>query len=85
MNATGDAGDHRRPSPAREGFATTMMCRRINRRALEIAAAFDVANDEDMECQFLCECGCLERVQMKPSEYARQGGALLDGHRPDGR
>jgi hypothetical protein len=32
---------------------------------------------------FLCECGCGETVMLTLAEYDEQGGAWLDGHKPD--
>ena len=84
MSLTGDPGRHRAAGGAHKHRPpTTTLIREINGRVLEIGATFD-AEDEDRELDFLCECGCLARVEMKPSEYAAQGYALLDGHRLDG-
>ena len=51
---------------------------RIRRLGVDLAQLGDPSPIE-----FLCECGCLERVTLTPHEYDTAGGAWIDGHSPD--
>lgn len=56
--------------------------REINQRIR--ALGIDLAQLGDPSAvEFLCECGCMERVEMTPAEYDAEGGAWLEGHRRD--
>jgi hypothetical protein len=37
--------------------------------------------DED-PIQLFCECGCMRLVDVTPTDYAHNGGAWLEGHKP---
>jgi hypothetical protein len=41
------------------------------------------ASADGREYGFLCECGCGETVRLVLAEYDEQGGAWLDGHKPE--
>jgi hypothetical protein len=56
------------------------VARDINRRVLETAAVFDDHADNHVPFDFVCECGCLERVTISPARYLTLGGAWRDGH-----
>jgi hypothetical protein len=61
------------------------LARAVNKRVLFMGAEFDQILDPDEPREALdlmCECGCLRWVRATPEDYAAQGGAWLDGHRP---
>ena len=64
--------------------AKVEVARDVNRRVLETAAVFDdlIPADNPEPFDFVCECGCLERVSLSPAAYVANGGAWRDGHQP---
>jgi hypothetical protein len=74
--------DH--PSPGRAEVA-----RDANRQILAVQARFDEITVHALEqkeepVQLFCECGCMGLVDVTATDYARKGGAWLEGHRTSG-
>jgi hypothetical protein len=58
----------------------TAAARQANVNIREVAAMFTMFGDDE-PVEFLCECGCIERVLMTIAEYDARGGAVcIQGH-----
>jgi len=55
----------------------------FNRQLRTTAERLGAPAEGDHLYGFVCECGCEETVELTLSAYDRQGGALLEGHKPD--
>jgi hypothetical protein len=55
----------------------------FNNQLRVTAIAIAGASADGHEYGFLCECGCEETVWLNLAEYDEQGGAWLEGHKPD--
>jgi hypothetical protein len=51
------------------------LAREVNKRIYEVAAKYG----DDIELDFLCECGCIEITPRRPSDYSA-AEAFRDGH-----
>lgn len=47
------------------------------------AVAVGGASADGHDYGFLCECGCEETVWINLAEFDLQGGAWVEGHKPD--
>ena len=52
----------------------------LNEQIREVADL--LPSDPDHKYGFTCECGCGEMVTLTASEFDRDGGAWLEGHKP---
>jgi hypothetical protein len=57
--------------------------RSFNNQLRATAIAVAGASADGHEYGFLCECGCGGTVRLVLAEYELQGGAWLDGHKPE--
>jgi hypothetical protein len=55
----------------------------FNKQLRATAVAVGGASADGHPYGFICECGCGETVRLVLAEYDEQGGAWLDGHKPD--
>jgi hypothetical protein len=63
--------------------STAEAARAFNQQIRQIAATLaGQAGSGHEYARFVCECGCRQTVELMVSEYDRQGGAWLEGHRP---
>jgi hypothetical protein len=51
------------------------LAREVNKRIQEVAAKYG----DDIELDFLCECGCMRITPRRPSDYAA-GEVLREAH-----
>jgi hypothetical protein len=55
--------------------------RRANVHIAEMAESLDSIVENPRPIGFLCECGCLEIVELTLAAYRASGGARIKGHR----
>jgi Family of unknown function (DUF6527) len=64
---------------------TAEAAKAFNRQLRRIAALLaEQAGGGHEYARFVCECGCKQTVELKVSEYDRQGGAWLEAHKESG-
>ena len=69
-------------TPEQKALAAEI-ARQANAHIHEMAEALDSIVRDERPIGFFCECGCLGVAEATLAEYEEQGGAWIEGHRPD--
>jgi hypothetical protein len=59
----------------------SVVAKDVNRHILAVARDVEAADHAPSELMtFMCECGCMQEVQLTVAHYIERGGAMIAGH-----